>query len=146
MTIMAQVSRLPLPKALALQMQQLFYNSLAELTTEEDVADFLNDLLTPTEKIMLQKRLAIAFLLQKGYDQRTIHRIMKVSVTTVNSVNFWLKNQGKGYRNIMERMRKEQRFATYLEKFDSLLRQFSTLGKSIYPSSPKETRPHDSIL
>ncbi len=143
---MAQVSRLPLPKALSLQMQKLFYKSLAELTTEEDVADFLNDLLTPTEKVMLQKRLAIAFLLQKGYDQRTIHRIMKVSVTTVNSVNFWLKNQGKGYRNIIEKMRKGQKFTNNLEKFDSLLRQFSDLGKSVYPSSPQEKGPRDSIL
>ena len=50
---------------------------------------------------MLGKRLAIAMLLEKGYDHRTIHSILKVSTTTVSSVNFWLQTKGKGYRKVI---------------------------------------------
>ena len=80
---MTQVSRLPLPKKLEEQMYTLFRRVLSELHSEGDITDFLDDLLTPTEKVMLAKRLAIAFLLEKGYDQRAIHTILKVSTTTV---------------------------------------------------------------
>lgn len=136
---------MPLPKELTLQIQLLFRRALAGLRSEQDVADFLDDLLTPTEKTMLQKRLAIALLLDKGYDQRAIHRIMKVSVATVNAVNYWLKNQGKGYRIVISRMRKEEQFVAHLEKFDNLLKEFFSLGKSIYPRVPKEVKPKDIL-
>ncbi len=81
-----QVSRLPLPKVLEEQMYELFRKALADLHTEDDVQAFLDDLLTSTEKVMLGKRFAIAVLLAKNYDYRAIQRIMKVSMSTVASV------------------------------------------------------------
>ena len=41
---MTQISRYPLPKKLEDQMFTLFRRALAELHTEDDVADFLDDL------------------------------------------------------------------------------------------------------
>lgn len=100
-------------------MHSLFRRALATLTTEQDIGEFLDDLLSPTEKVMLGKRLAIAILLDKGYDQRTIHNIMKVSVTTVNTVNFWLKQKGKGYYLVLSKLKKQkewQQFKVDLEE------------------------------
>jgi uncharacterized protein YerC len=116
---MTQVSRFPLSKTLEDQMHSLFRRALATLTTEQDIGEFLDDLLSPTEKVMLGKRLAIAILLDKGYDQRTIHNIMKVSVTTVNTVNFWLKQKGKGYYLVLSKLKKQkewQQFKVDLEE------------------------------
>lgn len=120
---MAQVSRNPLARGLQEQMHKLFHKVLAELGTEMEISEFLDDLLTPTEKVMLAKRLAIAFLLDQGYDQRTIHTIMKVSVSTVNSVNFWLKYKGAGYRKVIGRIRKEQSIEDFMSQIDDRLRQ-----------------------
>src|SRR3989304_306348 len=119
---MAQVSRFPLPKSLATQVESLFQKVFADLHTQEDVGELLNDLLTPTEKVMLSKRLAIAFLLDKGYDQRTIHTLLKVSIGTVNRVNFWLKNQGAGYRKGITMIRHSQKWQATLRKLDDFLR------------------------
>jgi uncharacterized protein YerC len=118
---MTQVSRFPLPKDLERQMFTLFRRVLVNLKSEEDVSDFLDDLLSPTEKMMLGKRLAIAFLLDKGYDQRTIRTILKVSLTTVNSVNYWLKHKGKGYRKVIRTIRQEEKWQEFFDKLDSAL-------------------------
>jgi len=146
---MAQVSRLPLPKALEEQMHTLFRRALADLRTEQDIADFLDDLLSPTEKVMLGKRLAIAVLLEQGYDQRTVHRILKVSLATVNSVNYWLKNKGKGYRKVIGRIKKEQEWADFAQKLDGVLRKFlqppRTMGDAVYLSR-REEKVKDSLL
>lgn len=56
---MTQVSRFPLSKQLENEMLGLFRQVIVELENEQEVADFLDDILTPTEKIMLGKRLAI---------------------------------------------------------------------------------------
>lgn len=119
---MAQINRLPLSKALQNQMYELFHKVLADLHSDGDIEILLDDLLTPTEKVMLAKRLAIAFLLEKGYDQRTVHTMMKVSVSTVNSVNFWLKYKGQGYRNAIAMIRKEEKWKDFVERLDGLLR------------------------
>ena len=118
---MAQISRLPLPKALEQQMYELFYKSLADLNSGHDIESFLDDLLTPTEKVMLAKRLAIAFLLDKGYNQRTVHTMMKVSLTTVNSINYWLKNKGDGYRKVIAMVRKAEKWQQFITRLDNLL-------------------------
>lgn len=146
---MAQVSRRNLSKPLEDQMHTLFRRALADLRNEQDIADFLDDLLTPTEKIMLGKRLAIAVLLDQGYDQRTIRSIMKVSVTTVNAVNYWLKNKGKGYRKVIEKIKKEQQWADFAQKLNKILRSVlqppRTMGEAIYLPS-KEEKVEDSIV
>ncbi len=115
---MSQISRFPLSKSLEAQMFTLFRRVLADFHSESHIEELLDDLLTPTEKIMLGKRLAIAFLLEKGYDQRTIHSIMNVSVSTVNGVNYWLKNKGNGYRRAIAMVRREEKWQSFLEKLE----------------------------
>ncbi len=104
-------------------MYTLFRRVLSELHSEGDITDFLDDLLTPTEKVMLAKRLAIAFLLEKGYDQRAIHTILKVSTTTVTSVNYWLLHKGRGYRNVICMVRKAEKWQVFVEGLDQTLRE-----------------------
>lgn len=115
---MSQVSRFPLSKSLETQMFTLFRRVLADFHSESQIAEFLDDLLTPTEKIMLGKRLAIAFQLDKGFDQRSIGSIMNVSLSTVSEVNYWLKNQGIGYRRAIAMVRREERWNAFMQKLD----------------------------
>lgn len=135
---------MPLPRALKEQMNSLFWRVLADLHSEDDIHDLLDDLLTPTEKVMLGKRLAIAFLLEKGYDQRTIHSIMKVSVSTVSQVNYWLKNQGKGYRKAISMVRKAEKWQEFWQKLDGLLEDMfskKTMHQRAYGMRDKEVNP-----
>lgn len=145
---MSQVSRMPLPKGLEEQMHSLFRRALADLHTEQDVGNFLDDLLSPTEKIMLAKRLAIAILLDKGYDQRTVHAIMNVSVTTVNGVNFWLKNKGSGYRIVLKKLKEQKEWQELKGDLEEFLKTFFSQHRQrqyLRGYIPKKSTPQEPL-
>lgn len=69
---MSIVSRRKVSDRIENQINQTFWEAISKLTSKEEVTLFLNDLLSPTEKIVLAKRLAIAVLLSKGYGYESI--------------------------------------------------------------------------
>jgi uncharacterized protein YerC len=145
---MTQISKFQLPKALENQMFTIFHRALADLRTEGEVSDFLEDLLTPTERVMLGKRLAIAILLDKGYDQRTVHTIMKVSVSTVTSVNYWLKHRGSGYRKVLSKLKSQKEWQELKAGLEDFLKTFFSASRQrrlLHPRIPREQALHDSL-
>lgn len=143
---MTQVSRHPLSKPLEEKLHLLFRKVLADLRNEKDVADFLDDILSPTEKIMLGKRLAIAILIEKGYDHRTIHSILHVSLTTVSTIHYWLKNRGTGYRNVISRILRNGEWNNILSKIADDFESITKPGKhAYYPKIPKEPTSADIL-
>ena len=99
---MTQVSKYRMDKDLEKRMFNVFYKTLADLRTEKQVEMFLHDLLTPTEKVMLAKRVSIAFLLLEGkLRYRDISKILKVSLGTIARVNGVLALQRRGYKKIL---------------------------------------------
>lgn len=128
---MAQVSGRKISSKVEKRIFDLFFHTIAQLTNESDVSAFLDDFLTPTERIMLAKRLSIALMLVKGYDYRTIQSTLKVSLPTVSSVSVWVKYRGRGYQKILERILRQEKFSDILEKVDE------TIGKVLFPVPPK---------
>lgn len=110
---MAQVSKYPISKDIADRIFDVFIKSLIKIKNATDAQNLADDLFSPTEKVMLAKRLAIAFLLMKGYQYREISKLLRVSVTTIASVNLSLKYGSNGYKAILERISKEEQ----LEEF-----------------------------
>lgn len=115
---MTQVSRRPLDKNTQNRIYEIFIDVITEVQTTKDVTALLNDFFTPTERIMLPKRLCIAFLLLKGYAHRTIASYLKVSFTTINRVSTALKVGGQGYTLVLNRLRKRGQFETVLKKIE----------------------------
>ena len=66
---MPQVSRRLISNLLQQKMNQVLWNGLTKLDSKDFVAEFLNDILTSTERVMMTKRLAMAVLLLRGWDQ-----------------------------------------------------------------------------
>lgn len=143
---MTQISRMPLPKLLDTQMHAAIRKAFADLRSEEEVAAFLDDLFTPTEKVMFAKRLAIAILLDRGYDQRTVHTIMKTSLRTVNMVNFWLKNKGRGYRLVLAKLKTQQAWRELKEGFEDFLEEFFLTRRKLSVHIPTDNPPRDHLL
>lgn len=112
---MSQVSKYPISGDVWDRIFEIFLKSLVEIKNREDADEFISDLLTPTEKIMLSKRLAIAFLLEKNYDYRTIQKIIRVSAPTISSVNILLKYGGKGYKKLVAKIIKDEKLMAFLE-------------------------------
>lgn len=105
---MSQVSKYPISKDIADRIFDVFIKTFIKIKNTQDAQNLASDLFSPTEKIMLAKRLSIAFLLMKEYQYREISQLLKVSVATISSVNKSLKFGSNGYQTILERISKEE--------------------------------------
>lgn len=112
---MTQISKYPISKAVADRIFEVFLKALVEVKNKEEAEQFISDFLTPTEKVMLAKRLAIAFLLDKGYDYRTIQKIIWVSAPTITSVNMALQHGSDGYRKMVSKIMAEEKLGEFFE-------------------------------
>ncbi|HSW47680.1 MAG TPA: Trp family transcriptional regulator [Candidatus Saccharimonadales bacterium] len=90
---------------------------LSKLTRKESVKDFLLSLLTPTERIMLAKRLAIIILIKEGIPQSQISQTLHVTRITVSRLELFLEARGKGYELALEVLKDEEA----LKEFKSML-------------------------
>ena len=118
---MTQVSRIPLQKEIEKRIYDLFLESITALHREKEVHDFLDDLLSPIERLMLAKRLSIAFLLHKGYAHRDISQLLKTSLGTVNRISMNLQIKGNGYRKIIEVIISKEKKEAFWGKVDDML-------------------------
>lgn len=133
---MTQVSRYPISTKVADRIFEVFLKTLVEIKSDKEADQFISDLLTPTEKIMLAKRLAIALLLEKGYDYRTIQKTIRVSAPTITSVNTALKYGSEGYKRLVVKIIREEKLINFFEDtVEKLLSIPSELEKGSGPWS-----------
>lgn len=118
---MTQVSKYPISKAVEQRIFEMFFKTIVNLKNSEDVASFLEEFLTPTEKMMLAKRLAIAVMLSKGYDYHAIRQTLRVSSPTIAGANLWLKYKGKGYQKVINWILTEEKIDEFWQKVDDVL-------------------------
>lgn len=118
---MAQISRRFVEKDVEKRMLEIFYVSFSRISNPSVVAKFLDDLLSPTEKIMLAKRLSISYLLLKGYDSTYIEGVLKVSRTTVWSVQKNLQFKGDALRSVLGPISRNSEISTSIDKIDNFL-------------------------
>jgi TrpR-related protein YerC/YecD len=85
-----------------------FCEALLVLKNSQEVMNFLTDLLTKQEMIMLAKRIKVAKLLIEGKNYREVEGLLKVSHSTIAKVNEWLIRSGEGFRLIAQRTKKEK--------------------------------------
>lgn len=127
--LMTQVSKYPLSKEVYERIFDIFLKSVTKYNSKKMNAVFLEELLTPTEQIMLAKRLAIGFLLIKEYDYRTISKILRVSTGTVNRVNLTIKN-GKYFKLAIKRLIEDENISELLENVGDLITKVLAAGRS----------------
>jgi len=104
---MTQVSRYPVSPRVYERIFEIFFQSSTKIRKKEEAEQFFNDFFTPTEKIMLAKRLSIAVLLAKKYDYNSIRKILRVSPPTIAGVSK-LMQFSKGYQLLVGKILKEE--------------------------------------
>ena len=122
---MTKVSRRFLNKELENYIFEVFIKTIIELRNPQDVQNFIEDLLSPTERIMLVKRLAIAILLAKAYTYDNIDDTLKVSRPTITKVSFFLKHGKSGYRKVVNKILEQQRNEALIDKVEEILIRLS---------------------
>lgn len=135
---MAQISKRFLKKKVEERIIDLFWTSISSLSTKERVSLFLDDLLTPTEKVMLSKRLAIAFMLIKGYSYPVINNLLRVSDSTIWNVKANLTFKGKGYKAVIGEIMKKETWGQFWEELNNFFEELLPPGR--YGTDWKEAR------
>lgn len=115
---MAQISKRELKNEIKKEIIDNLWISLITLSKDEEVTDFIDDLLTPTEKIMLAKRLAIAILLLREWKYKDIKDFLKVSGSTIYSVHLNVEKGGRGFRFIINQLEKRKSITKNIRRFE----------------------------
>jgi uncharacterized protein YerC len=85
----------------------MLYTAAGSVKGRDATKAFLKDLLTPSEKIMLGRRIWIARLLLQGHTQAEIGERLQVGPNTIWRVQRWLHDQLPGYEEAIKGLEKE---------------------------------------
>jgi len=96
----------------------IFYKVLGETDNIEEFNKILFDLLTPAERIMIIKRIAIIYLLLKEIDYRMICKALKVSSTTVNKYKLSME-RSEGIVPTLRKMIRQEKVWLFFEEIFS---------------------------
>jgi uncharacterized protein YerC len=110
-----QVSRRPF---------EIFISSFISIKNKSRAESFLTEIFSDTERIMIAKRLAIAFLLSKKYSFESIKTMLNVSQNTVCLVNRYIKQEKSGYKSVLKEVAKNENgnsFSYLLAMIDTML-------------------------
>lgn len=121
---MSQVSKYPISKEVYETIFGIFLGTIADLKTKTQVSEFFKEFLTPTERIMFAKRLAIAVLLAKNYRYREISKILRVSATTIGGISLQYKygdNFKRMISHVLESEKSEKFWLEFSEKVSGIL-------------------------
>ena len=118
---MPKVSRNQLSREMQQEMMRAFIQTLVKISDDALLRRFLDDLLSPTEKLMLSKRLMAAVLLQRGYSGGAVCTALKMSKTTVWLIQRELVKSGEGYRTVFDRFFRESRGPRILDAIERFL-------------------------
>jgi Trp operon repressor len=83
------------------------YTAAGSVRGRSGMKQFLKDLLTPSERIMLGRRIWIARLLLSGVSQRQIGERLHVGPNTIAKVHHWLSDQLPGYEEAISGLEQE---------------------------------------
>jgi len=85
-----------------------FWFTLGELKTR-DLLAFIQDIFTPTEILMIAKRLAIIRALRQGIDYASIRQTYKVTDSTIAKMNNILARSNNDFRDVLDKLVKKEK-------------------------------------
>ena len=118
---MTQVSRFMLRPEVWEKIFDLFTDTFLRIKDKKRLNNFFDNFFSPTEKIMLSKRLAIAVLLAKGNDYASIKNTIRVTDGTISKVNLLLKSNRAGLRLAVEEILKRDAGKIFWQEISDML-------------------------
>ena len=77
------------------------YTAASSIHGRDAMKLFLRDLLTPSERIMLARRIQIAKRLLRGWTYHEVMRDLHVGQDTIQKVDRWLEQKFEAYKSIL---------------------------------------------
>lgn len=111
-----QVSKKNVNKEIEKRIFKALYQVLADLRKPEGVKNFLDDVLSKTERTVLAKRLGIAWYLNKNRSYDVIRQDLKVSSATIATVQQGLGKSGEGIMSAIKTIEADEWAGEMAEK------------------------------
>ena len=103
------------------------FEVISSMDDEENFTNIINELLSPTEKIMIAKRIAIIYLLIKKIDYINISDVIKVSSETIAKFHKIMIESG-AIKTALKKLVANEKVKDFLEKLYLDLRGPGTYG------------------
>jgi len=105
---MPQVSKIKLDKKTEEKLVTTFKLILTKINRYPKMDSFITTLLTPTERLMLAKRIAIIILLRENLSDSQIAVALHVTRVTVSRMRFFVEARGEGYEVVFQVLENEK--------------------------------------
>lgn len=123
MDIMVCINKTQFPKKLRDEVWKGLWSLIQNSSSPESFQEKMKSIFTPTEIIMIEKRIAIPLLLKKGLTYREIGRLIDVSPTTINFIKHHFVKKPVVHR----------RYSAYPKKeFPRMGRSLKRIGSTIW--------------
>ena len=117
---MAHISRKSLKRKTLDRISQELIEIIAHTRSRKETKALLEELLTPTERVMLGKRLAIIYMIIKEYPFSLIETTLKVSPSTVALA--WKASKRGAFPLMSRKIASEKTKKEFWESLESILR------------------------
>src|SRR3989339_91783 len=112
---MTRISKYRVEDKVLKKLYFLMFEIISNMDEEERFKGIMNELLSPTEKIMIAKRVAIIYLLMKNIDYLIISDVLKVSSTTIAKFHM-IMIDGKEIKSILEGLIGNEKIKDFFEE------------------------------
>lgn len=118
-----QVSKVRLEAKIKKEVFNDFYQALVDFKKSEDIKIFCQDFLTKAEQIILAKRLAIAYWLEKDKSYDEIKNSLKVSSATIANVDKMMSRGKRGFALALKKIEANRWASNLAEKISRKLKK-----------------------
>lgn len=101
------------------------FEIIVNLKTKKEVVGFLIDLLTPSEILMIARRIQVAKMLLEEDNYEIIRKRLKVSNQTITKIEYWLKNDEEKNKLIIEKIEQLKKMAKTRRFSDNMLDKYA---------------------
>ncbi len=112
---MTRISRFKLNDRVLKKLFWLFFEVVGKKKNADEFNKTIYDLLSPVERVMIAKRIAVVYLLMKKIDYKTICNILKVSPSTVAKFNL-LMEKSNGIVPSFRIILRDEKITDFLEE------------------------------
>ena len=112
---MTRISRRPVKNHVIDRIYELFFEAVGKKSKKQEFLEVIHDLLSPTERIMIAKRVTIIFLLMKKIDYQTISDVVKVSPSTIAKFQIIMENS-KGIVKALQKILLNDKLVNILDE------------------------------
>ncbi len=112
---MVQISRRKLSDELLEKLFALLFEVVGKKGNKDEFDKIIRDVLSPVERIMIAKRIAVIYLLSKDISYTAICQVLKVSPATVAKFHFQME-RSDGVVSALKKILRNEKMARVLEE------------------------------